>query len=322
MRFQPCFFLQDFDIIEFAGVDVEESWLDSEDPVLPDGQDTVSPEQHPATSDEQNATPPVAQDSVCLSAIYPVKPEVQSAVQDSDCPAAQYPIKTDPPQGTQVVSGVQVSLVHPGARYIVQPSLDVQIVSSPLVPNVPVASGDQDQNQSQKFYRKVEEFPEVRDSLCNQYNRKLDDPKSVGIDTAGLLVSKLANKSTADTPKKSTSTDNPVSGTSSSTVASPAVLNVSLKNVASEKNPDDCLSCLKHFSPKTLSRLLGSTVTGKHLLERGVLGPLSKDSQKELVAIIADYHCQKGAETTERVIEEYVDSIKALFKSEHKVILI
>ncbi|XP_065081993.1 uncharacterized protein LOC135704454 [Ochlerotatus camptorhynchus] len=116
---------------------------------------------------------------------------------------------------------------------------------------------------------------------------------------------------------KNYSGDIATTGSSNNGVAAPNTSSGRVE-IVTQKNAEDCPSCLKHFSPTTLSRLLESTVTGKHLLERGARGPLSKDSQKELVAIIADYHCQRGAETTECILGEYVHSITALFKGESK----
>lgn len=93
--------------------------------------------------------------------------------------------------------------------------------------------------------------------------------------------------------------------------------------VANEKKPVSNFSVTEcsnhHFTPSILSRLLKSTVAGDAILESGNLGPLTSESRKELVAIIADYHHQKGLQATERTLDEYATSITALFKSESKV---
>lgn len=74
-----------------------------------------------------------------------------------------------------------------------------------------------------------------------------------------------------------------------------------------------------HFTPTTLTRLLESTKTGQLILESRSLGKLTDDSQADIVAIIADYHNQKGLEATQQIVEEYATSIVTLFKGELKV---
>ncbi|XP_065091347.1 uncharacterized protein LOC135712311 [Ochlerotatus camptorhynchus] len=89
------------------------------------------------------------------------------------------------------------------------------------------------------------------------------------------------------------------------------------KKTASEFSVIECSN--HHFTPSILSGLLDSTITGKQIIERGNLGPLTTESQRELVSIIADYHYQKGLQASERILDEYATSITALFKSESKV---
>lgn len=75
----------------------------------------------------------------------------------------------------------------------------------------------------------------------------------------------------------------------------------------------------KSFTPNILECLLKQTVTGQQILERGIAGALSNASQRELVDIIAEYHCASDISTTEEVLREYADSITCLFKNELKV---
>ncbi|XP_062537735.1 uncharacterized protein LOC134206071 [Armigeres subalbatus] len=150
--------------------------------------------------------------------------------------------------------------------------------------------------------------PEVTSQDCSvivAMPRFLNNP-STSNETLPTQIPTATTNSSSDTPSENVnSAANEVHEKSSNS------------EIGAEKN-DGCASCSMHFSPATLTRLLDTTVTGKQILQRGSLGLLSKDSQKELVAIVADYHCQRGAETNERVLEEYVNSITALFKGETK----
>lgn len=74
-----------------------------------------------------------------------------------------------------------------------------------------------------------------------------------------------------------------------------------------------------NFGPNALVSLLGKTVVGKQILERSNLGPLSKNSQRELVNIIAEYHCELGLPTTKELLRQYADAIVIQFKYESKV---
>lgn len=75
----------------------------------------------------------------------------------------------------------------------------------------------------------------------------------------------------------------------------------------------------RHFSPQQLEHLLGKTVTGQNILKRGAIGPLSVDSQRELVHIIVEYHCSVGIQAKEDTLRWYSECIVALFKHEKTV---
>lgn len=215
---------------------------------------------------------------------------------------------------------------------------------------------DEQQNLGQK--NSIEHIPENEQSeLKNQHPQACTNPASDSVnpvaEVAAIGPSTGSLKPTSDTTNTSAlivkvatndlaktaigTNDVQVSGLaptisgqqtsdSSSVIALPVaasravpVTTAEKAEIAYKKNPEDCASCSKHFTPTTLSRLLESTVTGKLILERAAQGPLSKDSQKDLVAIIADYHCSRGAETTESILGEYVNSVTSFFKGECKV---
>lgn len=58
----------------------------------------------------------------------------------------------------------------------------------------------------------------------------------------------------------------------------------------------------RHFSPQQLENLLNKTVTGQNILKRGAAGPLSVDSQRELVQIIVEYHFDVGIQAKEEAL--------------------
>lgn len=73
------------------------------------------------------------------------------------------------------------------------------------------------------------------------------------------------------------------------------------------------------FSVKTLVELLQSTVAGKEILKRGQQRPLSNESQRELVAIVAEYHNTLGLAVKEEVLRDYGEAIVAQFRHESLV---
>lgn len=75
----------------------------------------------------------------------------------------------------------------------------------------------------------------------------------------------------------------------------------------------------RHFCPQQLEHLLSKTVTGQNILKRGATGPLSVDSQRELVHIIVEYHCSVGIQAKEDTLRWYSECIVALFKHEKTV---
>ncbi|EAT34309.1 AAEL013428-PA [Aedes aegypti] len=72
----------------------------------------------------------------------------------------------------------------------------------------------------------------------------------------------------------------------------------------------------RNFTPDVLVQLLEQTIVGRQLIERAASGPLSSESQRELVDIIAEYHCASGIKATEYVLREYAESITTVFKDE------
>ncbi|KXJ69394.1 hypothetical protein RP20_CCG027287 [Aedes albopictus] len=72
----------------------------------------------------------------------------------------------------------------------------------------------------------------------------------------------------------------------------------------------------RNFTPNVLVELLERTVIGRQLLERAAVRPLTSESQRELVDIIAEHHCVSGAKATEVVLREYTEAITTVFKHE------
>ncbi|XP_062715110.1 uncharacterized protein LOC109622138 [Aedes albopictus] len=72
----------------------------------------------------------------------------------------------------------------------------------------------------------------------------------------------------------------------------------------------------KYFTPERLEALLSSTLTGQDIRKRGASGPLSTDSQRELVQILTEHHCNAGKRAKEECLAEYAECIVALFKYE------
>lgn len=75
----------------------------------------------------------------------------------------------------------------------------------------------------------------------------------------------------------------------------------------------------KYFTPQRLEALLSSTLTGQDIRKRGASGPLSTDSQRELVQILTEHHCNAGKRAKEECLAEYAECIVALFKYEKAV---
>lgn len=75
----------------------------------------------------------------------------------------------------------------------------------------------------------------------------------------------------------------------------------------------------RQFSPQQLEELLKKTITGQNIIKRGSIGPLSIDSQRELVHIIVEYHCSVGLQAKEDILRWYSECIVALFKHEKTV---
>ncbi|XP_062562792.1 uncharacterized protein LOC134226195 [Armigeres subalbatus] len=72
----------------------------------------------------------------------------------------------------------------------------------------------------------------------------------------------------------------------------------------------------KNFTPDVLVHLLKQTVVGQQILELAAAGPLSSTSQRELVDIIAEYHCASGIPATGEVLKDYGEAITTVFKEE------
>lgn len=69
-----------------------------------------------------------------------------------------------------------------------------------------------------------------------------------------------------------------------------------------------------------MESLLKTTTVGRKLLENASLGPLSKDSQNELVTIIANRHLELKFPTKKDVLKQYAEAVTDLFKHETKVL--
>lgn len=76
------------------------------------------------------------------------------------------------------------------------------------------------------------------------------------------------------------------------------------------------IKAVQRFSVQILVELLNRTITGKEILKRGARGPLSNESQRELVGIIADYHNSLGIAVKEEVLRDYSEAIITQFKHE------
>lgn len=76
---------------------------------------------------------------------------------------------------------------------------------------------------------------------------------------------------------------------------------------------------LSDFNQSVLVNLLQRTVVGNQLLERSVRGALSNNSQRELVNIIAEHHCELGLPTTKEILQRYAEAITIQFKYETQV---
>ncbi|XP_062565876.1 uncharacterized protein LOC134228112 [Armigeres subalbatus] len=76
------------------------------------------------------------------------------------------------------------------------------------------------------------------------------------------------------------------------------------------------IKAVQRFSVDILVQILNKTVTGKDILKRGDRGPLSNESQRELVAIIADYHNTLGIAIKEEILRDYGEAIVARFRQE------
>ncbi|XP_021711615.1 uncharacterized protein LOC5566000 [Aedes aegypti] len=72
------------------------------------------------------------------------------------------------------------------------------------------------------------------------------------------------------------------------------------------------------LSARVLESLLKTTIVGRKLLENASLGPLSKDSQNELVTIIANRHLELKFPTKKDVLKQYAEAVTDLFKHETK----
>ncbi|XP_058821059.1 uncharacterized protein LOC131683247 isoform X1 [Topomyia yanbarensis] len=73
------------------------------------------------------------------------------------------------------------------------------------------------------------------------------------------------------------------------------------------------------FGPNKLRSLLEGTVTGKELINRAHQGPLSNQSQAELISILSEYHISTKGKVTEEILKIYTLAITLLFKHEKKV---
>ncbi|XP_065084640.1 uncharacterized protein LOC135706888 [Ochlerotatus camptorhynchus] len=80
--------------------------------------------------------------------------------------------------------------------------------------------------------------------------------------------------------------------------------------------PSVQIKVVKRFCVKTLVDLLNTTITGKEILKRGQRGLLSKESQRELVGVIADYHISLGTSLKEESLRDYGEAIVAQFRHE------
>ncbi|XP_058821061.1 uncharacterized protein LOC131683247 isoform X2 [Topomyia yanbarensis] len=74
------------------------------------------------------------------------------------------------------------------------------------------------------------------------------------------------------------------------------------------------------FGPNKLRSLLEGTVTGKELINRAHQGPLSNQSQAELISILSEYHISTKGKVTEEILKIYTLAITLLFKHEKKEI--
>ncbi|XP_038106358.1 putative cell agglutination protein pfl5 [Culex quinquefasciatus] len=72
------------------------------------------------------------------------------------------------------------------------------------------------------------------------------------------------------------------------------------------------------FGPSALEELLKQTETGKQLIKRAARAPFTKESQRELVDIIAEHHNSQGSKATEENLEQYASAVALLFDKEEK----
>lgn len=75
----------------------------------------------------------------------------------------------------------------------------------------------------------------------------------------------------------------------------------------------------RYFSADMLAELLQSSSAGRHIMDSGSLGPLSKDGRNDLVGIIIDRHYEMRLPTIEDVLKQYAEAITALFPYETQV---